>query len=137
MLLMGWGRNGEAIQTGAVFHVDGSADIHCLQGDCILHSPRGARRDERETVCLVRVSDGHNGRTIAVSAEFPLDITFDGTNLWAVSASAHLVNQLRDSNGRLLRPFTIVDPIGVIFDETSTWVTSGTGNSVSKITVSP
>ncbi len=89
-------------------------------------------------VAKVRPTDGMVLETIAVTYEPPLNVVFDGSNVWAVTGS----RLYRVVGSPLPRGYVELPAIGsettrgLIFDGINIWTTNGGDNSVTRINAS-
>src|SRR5450432_2461130 len=67
----------------------------------------------------------------------PIDVCFDGANIWAVNSASNSVTKLRASDGFNLGTFPLGSyPIYVIYDGANIWVSNEGDNTVSKLQAS-
>ena len=69
--------------------------------------------------------------------ELPVDLTFDGANIWTANGRDNTVYKLRASDGVLQGVFTTGDfPEGLTFDGANIWVANFGANTVTKLRAS-
>ena len=69
--------------------------------------------------------------------ELPVDLTFDGANIWSANSRDNTVDKLRASDGVLQGIFPTGDfPEGLTFDGANIWVANFIDNTVTKLRAS-
>jgi len=68
---------------------------------------------------------------------FPVEVAFDGANIWVANEFSNNVTKLRASDGAVQGTFAVgTNPIGVAFDGANVWVTNFNNNNVTKLRAS-
>ncbi len=64
----------------------------------------------------------------------PLDVAFDGENIWIVNSASNNVTKLRASDCAILGTFPVGNgPLALAFDGANIWVANHNSNNVTKL----
>ena len=99
--------------------------------------PAGAVGPNRAAIAIRRWYPANLSNAQFAVGSGPLNVAFDGANIWVVSNSDASVTKLRANDGEKLGKFFVGgDPGFIVFDGANIWITDGLGASVTKLRAS-